>query len=71
MFCNQYLQELFLPMHNTGGIGCLCFFTLIGQNLKGVLFIGFLYFTNEHYIAIDLNRFQGFEENLEKRLFTL
>ena len=34
------------------------FFTLIGRNFKGVLFIGFLCFTNEHYIPIDLNRFQ-------------
>ena len=33
-------------------------FTLIGRNFKDLLIIGFLYSTNEHNIAIDLNRFQ-------------
>ena len=33
-------------------------FTLIGQNFKDLLIIGFLCSTNEHDISIDLNRFQ-------------
>ena len=58
MFCNnKNLQELFLTIHMAGGIHCPRFFQSDWSKFKDVLFIGFLCFTNEHNIPIDLNRF--------------